>query len=387
MRNMKTFIYYSIISLFLLGSYSCKGEKGEPQDNYTLEATENIKSFPLDSYVKYNPFYLWTFEENGKRYLSFLNYRTTQLHFYDFDTEKFLFKVTLEQEGPNGVGMLSGYYIKDFKHIYVSSYAYEGLIRVDTAKTIVQKIPYRKTDSGYKIISSYNASSHPYLPPVFIGDKMYITQQNNERFCPAEKTPISVAIDTIQKKYISLPLTFSILTEKQKESNGDDFSRTYDGKNFIYSFYVDEDILVTSIDHAEVKRIKAKSKYINTPDEKLNFESESAPIKVLTLARYGDLIYDPYREVYYRFAYPKTELEDNVNWWGKAIYGRKKFSVIILNKDFQVIGETLFPEAIYNPYASFVSKEGLYISRDYQMNYDQSEDFMTFELFKLVEKK
>ena len=384
---MKTFIYYSIISLFLLGSYSCKGEKGEPQDNYTLEATENIKSYPLDSYVKYNPFYLWTFEENGKRYLSFLNYGTTQLYFYDFDTEKFLSKVTLEQEGPDGVGMLSGYYIKDFNHIYVSSYIYQGIIRVDTTGVIVQKIPYRKTGSGYKIISSYNASSHPYLPPIFIGDKMYITQQNNERFCPAEKTPISVAIDTIQKKYTSLPLTFSILTEKQVKSNGDRFSRDYDGKNFIYSFYVDEDILVTSIDHAEVKRIKAKSKYINTPDEKLDFESESAPIKVLTLARYGDLIYDPYREVYYRFAYPKTELEDNVNWWGKAIYGRKKFSVIILDKDFQIIGETLFPEAIYNPYASFVSKEGLYISRDYQMNYDQSEDFMTFELFKLVENK
>ena len=384
---MKTFIYYSIISLFLLGSYSCKGEKGEPQDNYTLEATENIKSYPLDSYVKYNPFYLWTFEENGKRYLSFLNYGTTQLYFYDFDTEKFLSKVTLEQEGPDGVGMLSGYYIKDFNHIYVSSYIYQGIIRVDTTGVIVQKIPYRKTGSGYKIISSYNASSHPYLPPIFIGDKMYITQQNNERFCPAEKTPISVAIDTIQKKYTSLPLTFSILTEKQVKSNGDRFSRDYDGKNFIYSFYVDEDILVTSIDHAEVKRIKAKSRYIDSPDEEQPLNVQKGPQLNLELARYGDLKYDPYREVYYRFAYPKTELDDKINWMGKAVYGRKKFSVIILDKDFQIIGETLFPEAIYNPYASFVSKEGLYISRDYQMNYDQSEDFMTFELFKLIKKK
>ena len=384
---MKTFIYYSIISLFLLGSYSCKGEKGEPQDNYTLEATENIKSYPLDSYVKYNPFYLWTFEENGKRYLSFLNYGTTQLYFYDFDTEKFLSKVTLEQEGPDGVGMLSGYYIKDFNHIYVSSYIYQGIIRVDTTGVIVQKIPYRKTGSGYKIISSYNASSHPYLPPIFIGDKMYITQQNNERFCPAEKTPISVVIDTVQKKYTSLPLTFSILTEKQKESNGDDFSRTYDGKNFIYSFYVDEDILVTSIDHAEVKRIRAKSRYIDSPDEEQPLNAQKGPQLNLELARYGDLMYDPYREVYYRFAYPKTELDDKINWMGKSVYGRKKFSVIILDKDFQIIGETLFPEAIYNPYASFVSKEGLYISRDYQINYDQSEDFMTFELFKLVENK
>ena len=372
--------------LFCLLS-SCKREKGEPQDNYTLEATENIKSFPLDSDVKYDASYLYTFEENGKRYLSFLNYRTTQLLFYDFDTAKFLFKVTLDKEGSNGVVMPTGYYIKDFNNMYISSSAYFGLIKVDTAKTIVQKIPYRKTDSGYKIISSYNASSHPYLPPVFIGDKMYITQQNNERFCPAEKTPISVVIDTVQKKYTSLPLTFSILTEKQKESNGDDFSRTYDGKNFIYSFYVDEDILVTSIDHAEVKRIRAKSRYIDSPDEEQPLNAQKGPQLNLELARYGDLMYDPYREVYYRFAYPKTELDDKINWMGKSVYGRKKFSVIILDKDFQIIGETLFPEAIYNPYASFVSKEGLYISRDYQINYDQSEDFMTFELFKLVEKK
>ena len=372
--------------LFCLLS-SCKREKGEPQDNYTLEATENIKSFPLDSDVKYDASYLYTFEENGKRYLSFLNYRTTQLLFYDFDTAKFLFKVTLDKEGSNGVVMPTGYYIKDFNNMYISSSAYFGLIKVDTAKTIVQKIPYRKTDSGYKIISSYNASSHPYLPPVFIGDKMYITQQNNERFCPAEKTPISVAIDTIQKKYTSLPLTFSILTEKQVKSNGDRFSRDYDGKNFIYSFYVDEDILVTSIDHAEVKRIRAKSRYIDSPDEEQPLNAQKGPQLNLELARYGDLMYDPYREVYYRFAYPKTELDDKINWMGKAVYGRKKFSVIILDKDFQIIGETLFPEAIYNPYASFVSKEGLYISRDYQINYDQSEDFMTFELFKLVEKK
>ena len=372
--------------LFCLLS-SCKREKGEPQDNYTLEATENIKSFPLDSDVKYDASYLYTFEENGKRYLSFLNYRTTQLLFYDFDTAKFLFKVTLDKEGSNGVVMPTGYYIKDFNNMYISSSAYFGLIKVDTAKTIVQKIPYRKTDSGYKIISSYNASSHPYLPPVFIGDKMYITQQNNERFCPAEKTPISVAIDTIQKKYTSLPLTFSILTEKQVKSNGDRFSRDYDGKNFIYSFYVDEDILVTSIDHAEVKRIRAKSRYIDSPDEEQPLNAQKGPQLNLELARYGDLMYDPYREVYYRFAYPKTELDDKINWMGKSVYGRKKFSVIILDKDFQIIGETLFPEAIYNPYASFVSKEGLYISRDYQMNYDQSEDFMTFELFKLIKKK
>ena len=106
----------------------------------------------------------------------------------------------------------------------------------------------------------------------------------------------------------------------------------------------------------------------------------------MEVARYGDIVYDPYREVYYRFAYHYSELDSKKNWRGNAVFGRKKFSVIILTKDFEIIGETLFPEAVYNSYVFFVHKEGLYISRDYQINYDQSEDYMTFELFSLESK-
>ena len=60
---------------------------------------------------------------------------------------------------------------------------------------------------------------------------------------------------------------------------------------------------------------------------------------------------------------------------------------MILNKDFPIIEETLFPEAMYNSYVFFVNSDGLYISRDYQMLYGQSEDYMTFELFKLIDEK
>ena len=59
---------------------------------------------------------------------------------------------------------------------------------------------------------------------------------------------------------------------------------------------------------------------------------------------------------------------------------------MILNKDFPIIEETLFPEAMYNSYVFFVNSDGLYISRDYQMLYGQSEDYMTFELFKKKKK-
>lgn len=374
-----------LITFFTL--FSCKSDKAANTDSYTLEASGQIKSFTLDSDVRYNPFYLYTFsDDQGKDYLSFLNYRTNQILFYDLKTSEFLFKTNLDAEGPNGVVLCSGFYIKDFDNIFVSSYAYPGLIKVDTARNIVQRIPFGTTDRGYKVIPSYTPSSHPYVPPILIDDKIYITQNAVDRFHPVADTPLTVMIDTVRKKCEGLPLTYSVLSEEELQANNPEFSRIYDGKNFIYSFHVAEDIITASVDHKEIKRIKVKSQYIDSPTVKQE-DGERGPQQNLELARYGDLLYDPYREVYYRFAYPKTMLDDNMRWMGKAVYGRKKFSVIILNKEFQVIGETLFPESIYNSYVFFVHKDGLYISRDYQMIYDQSEDYMTFELINLVEKK
>lgn len=377
------FLYALLSCVFLL---SCNGKKNKPVDTCWLEATGQVKSFPLDAEVRYNAFYLYTFSEKGKEYLSFLNYRTNQILFYDLDTGHFLFKMELDAEGPDGIVQASGYYVKDFDNIYVSSYAYNGLIRVDTACHVVQKIPYGETDSGYKVLPSYTPSSHPYVAPVFIGDRMYITQPAATRFCPLEDTPLSVEIDTVRKTCQSLPLTYAILTTEEQQANATGFSRIFDGIRFIYSFSVSENIWVASVDHLQVRTVQVKSKYIGSSTDVQEL-SEKGARQNLELARYGDLIYDPYREVYYRFAYPEVSLDNHTDWRGKAVYGRKKFSVITLDKHFRIIGETLFPEAIYNSYVFFVHKDGLYISRDYGISDgSQSEDAMTFELFTLSEK-
>ena len=181
-----------------------------------------------------------------------------------------------------------------------------------------------------------------------------------------------------------MPITYNILDDKVIQANETSFSRIYNDGLFIYSFYGDENILVTDVDHIKTNRFCIKSKYIDKiPIEKVPEDFKLGAKLNLETARYGDLLYDKYRDVYYRFTYPSTNLDDKIQWFGRAVYGRKKFSVIILDKDFNIIGETLFPEGIYNSYVFFVHKDGLYISRDYQINFDQSEDFMTFELFHL----
>ncbi len=104
------------------------------------------------------------------------------------------FKLNLYAEGPNGIIQPTGFYIKDFDNIYISSYAYSGLIKVDTTCRLLRKIPYGTTDEGYKVLPSYTPSSHPYLPPIFIDKKVYIIQNAVERFNSIDKTPVSVVI-------------------------------------------------------------------------------------------------------------------------------------------------------------------------------------------------
>ena len=64
-------------------------------------------------------------------------------------------------------------------------------------------------------------------------------------------------------------------------------------------------------------------------------------------------------------------------------YGRKKFSIIILDKEFNIIGETLFPDYSYNPGIMFIREDGLYISTCHPMNPLYNDDFLNFQKFEL----
>ena len=339
----------------------------------------------MDEETKYNLNYLYFFEEDSIEYLSFLNYSLNQILFYDFKTSKFLFKIALKKEGPHGIGVASGFFIKDLDNIYISSYNYPGLIKIDINGNIIQKIIYGKTNDGYQILPSYAPSSYPSLEPVVLDGNIFICQKASPQFNEIHKTPLTVSIDTVSKKSFSYPFKFDIFKQNDNKNkiNSTLFSRIYNDSSFIYSPFTDEFIYITSIDHSKIKKIKIKSKYIDDPSKEQTKIPQKGAKENLELARYGNLIYDKYRDVYYRFAYHKTTLDEKTNWVGRAVYGRKKFSIIILNSDFQIVGETLFPEEIYNSYVAFIHKDGLYLCKDYQMNFEQSEDFATFELLKL----
>jgi hypothetical protein len=103
-------------------------------------------------------------------------------------------------------------------------------------------------------------------------------------------------------------------------------------------------------------------------------------------AKYGNVLYDKYRNVYCRIAYPKSESDQGIRPWELIEFGRRLFPIIILDEDFNVVGETKRPDYTYNSRVWFVCEDGLYLSASHFMNPEYSDDWLVFHRFDLVEE-
>jgi len=393
---MKIKEFFPILLLFIF-IFSCKNPNKKYKDssnNYDLEiSTNNDLKIPINENTAFRfsalfPYY----DKSGKEYLTFSSSANNSILFYDFETGKYLFDIKLDLEGPNGVGRMNGYHIEDLNNIYITSYQKLGLVKVDTTGTTKQFIKYGKTNNDYNVVPSYTSTSFDYKPIIINNNLIYIAQIPTQ-FSDIAETPVSVAIDTSSNTIKELPFRFpNLITDEELFTliPVPDFSRDFNGKQFIYSFNMDENIYITDIETDKEIKVPTKSKYIN----KLKFskrigERSTTHKTLIESSYYENLLYDNYRDVYYRFARIGGELPSEYKSQCSEIFfsGSIQFSVIILDKDFNIIGETLFPKFTYNPTVAFVHKNGLYISDSHILNPSFDENILSFKCFTLKKNK
>ena len=94
-------------------------------------------------------------------------------------------------------------------------------------------------------------------------------------------------------------------------------------------------------------------------------------------------MYDPFREIYYRFVVIGNDPDSRVSPQ-KAISYSPHFSIILLDKNFKKIGEVTFENnSNYVFTNSFIGLKGLYISNNHPDNPTNEEDYLSFTLFEL----
>lgn len=363
------------------------------EDVVILSECDRRISFEIPEDVRIPFVSVFPFSDNERSYLSFDNYRKNEILIYDIESDKLIKRIGFDTEGNNAiVGGFGGYYIVDMHHIYIPSLYMSTIYVTDTTGVINHQISYQCTKNGLFLV--------PFIPSYasqmnFIGNNLYIPQSLNRMLKESivSESPIRAVVDTLTKEIISLPMKFPPLISEQDlgtaASGNCDYSSCYDSTNFVYAFYFDENIYITSSKHEIVDKKPAKSRYFDKIEIFKSQESNFQKMMKLQCehASYGHIMYDKFRNVYYRFVYPPTYIDDyDGDYVDLYRSGRKVFSIMILDKNFNVIGETLFPEYTYNPKLSFILEDGLYISLNHIKNPNYSDDLFQFQKFELRQR-
>lgn len=384
---MKKYLFLSVLSILL----SCSSEQKTKQA-YSLQPTEQYLEYEIDEDTRVPLYHLYTFEVNGTEYLTFPNRETRTLLIYELLSGKFVKKFSFHAEGPNGIGpRLDNYLMEDFHHIFIPGITHSVIYRTDTTGIIKDKILFPETEDGLLTIPSYYTNlDHKQLH--FIDGALYIPQGINRRLGTdrwIEESPTAVIMDTLTRKLKKFPMLHpqgKISSEDYGQYMFDlSYSMTYDGENFIYSFSCEDELYKVNPSTASIEKIPAASQYLSpiTAKKKRPDDFQQAVKASCEMPSYRNILYDKYRKVYYRFAFPETELEENLNYMQILHNGKKEFSIIILDEDLNIVGETKFPSFTYVPHICFIREDGLYISASHFMREDYSDDWLRFQKFEL----
>lgn len=387
---MTNFIFLLLVGFFV----SACTEQIKTEDHYILQPVNEHLEYAIDDDTVIPLFNLYTFEENGLEYLTFSDSGTRTILIYELLTGELVKKISYDSEGPNGIGArLYGYLVKDFGHIYIPNINQSRIYETDTTGIIRKKIDFSKAEDGLLTVSAYY-TNHDNKQLYFIGDSLYIPQTLNRSIGSdrwIEESPVAVFVDTLSNKVKKFPMLHphGEITSKNYNSYIADLSYSNIMKDsfFIYSFALDENLYKTNIQTGKIEKILAKSRYIsNVNPIKLPSELTQLMKKTCEMPSYGNIMYDKYRKVYYRFVYLKSELKPNEDSRKILHNGKKEFSIMMLDENFKVLGETRFPAFTYVPHICFINKDGLYLSTSHFKREDYSDDVLRFQRIELVKK-
>ncbi|WP_082632300.1 DUF4221 family protein [Algoriphagus resistens] len=352
-----------------------------------LVSDGQLVSLQIDSQTSNVSGGLVAFQDENGSWLFNVNQVNNEIQLYNLDSRTLEKRMIFDLEGPEGVEYISGIHVHSMDSIFLFGYPMRNLNLTDTSAKIKANYKY-EPPLGYTAAFVHNA--HYNYSPILRGNKLLV----NAKF---ESNIREVTDDTLASKKLSytidlkssevglLPITWP----KGYNESGPkllDFSMASDGVNLVYSLVADHTLYVTDLDGNSIKTADAKSQFVDQSFPSFNEGTNQFNTMKYVLAsdRYERLLYDEYRGVFYRFVFPKVEVENEEEINELRRFPRK-FAVMILDKDLNMLGETLMPENTYYPGNSFVGKDGLYISISHPDNPKNEEDLMSFEVFKLRE--
>ncbi len=379
----------SLLLLFVVFLISCnakndtvkiKDNSKPPLYNVELKKNEQRLTFELNSQIVNQSVCLIPYvAPDSTRYLFYRSGHSNNICVFNIDAEKLTNTIKLDNRGSNGVGSIKGFEVISYDSIYITSAFRRKLFLVNQQGKVISSIDY----SSYKQEYHIHAGTSRTLENMrvgFKGSKIYLPfypgyDKGNYHTIAPEDIRFIAELDTLGKTAKTLNIGFP------RNYWEDDFYPSSFGffieNGCFYINYIYDNTVLSSIDSKNWVSTEIPSKYANV--------KKTIPREKGLGANYTRLVFDPFRNVFYRFVrHEQKKIKNRIHT--DLVRHPQRFSIIILNKDLNIIGETNFPPDTYDPNGFFIAKEGLYLSRSNPFNPEYDVNVLEFQLFNLFEK-
>lgn len=354
---------------------------------YTMQELSH-KTFALDDSTTQVIPYMQAYEKEGKSRLSIYNEPTNNICIFDVNSGKGIAKIQLQTEGPNAVGKdVRGYFLVDEDSAFIYQYWTETLSLVDRKGVIIRKyelepLMVAEKDGFCRPEPLPNTS----LPIKMIQGRMILQGQGGVIPEGSENVQRAVtAIYNLQTNDIQYRNPYpSVYGEgESKKKIWQTFAYRvvpYDltpAGEMVLSYPADDSVRIYNPLTEETKSCFAGY------SQNLPIRPAASPGKrdveehVLQQMQYAGIYYDRWNDLYYRVVtLPVGDYDVNEK---KAV--PRSLAVVILDKDFQKVGEYNVKEQTYTYAQCFVSEGGLHIHT--MTDNDDLLSFITLKVQKL----
>lgn len=384
--------------LFIFISYSCDSKKSyhvSDRNESDLLIFKKEVRLKIDSLTSNSSRSIKYVDVGGKEYLYQLNKVNNSIEIFNLREGEWVSRLTLDTDGPDGVGNVSYMLPISSDSILVLS-DLQRLYLVDSLGKVLNKYgPFydRNTQIGYYLLAVSEVS------PVYADGKVYFATTNGYDVYQPPSITNSLSsqenileLDLETKEYRALSGYPSHLEEATGLYPDHYYTVRYiehvknfnDSSFFVLSYPSSETIIVTDFRTYE-REVYAGSSALgnvkplyNAKDlRKLSSEEEAKDLA--TTHSYQNIRYDRFRGLFYRVVeLPYTDLEYMRS--KDATMGIKKWGMIILDTEFNVIGEVIMNSELLAG-AFLIVKEGILIY-NFEKN-TSSEDSLVYDLYQI----
>jgi hypothetical protein len=377
---MRSFNYLLILAILLT---SCNRGLPTKECFDTANVVKLVQTgemrLPMDSVTSFSATaaFVYTPPNSERSFVVIDNLNQMRIDIFDLSSKQLHKRIKFSADGPNPIPNPSGFYFHNFDSIFLFFNVGQKIYLIDSAGTVKDKMGPLTVWSSDKQMPTVEISGdkRPFIlgSDVYFGTYGLAYSDNGAGF-----------IYNLESRNFQVPYQLPSQYERGWWSGllYDRLSVTHNAKEgiIILSYGADNN-LYTVDSSGSLKSYCAKlsqlpGKLIPYSEVQLEFDVHYAKLwkHEALQGGYSYVVYDPWRNLYYRFAFPpvlEAVYSDPSQVWDEP-------AIVVLNSNFEKVGETKLPKG-YLFTVCYVDEHGLNIFN--KSKYDVNDDFIYFDVY------